>query len=601
MLPPDPSGQIIALDLETTGLEWWKDNAFLMALSYPDGSDHYLDLRDPNQVQWAKDHVHRAAALVNHNIKFDLHFLLKMGIRFPATLHDTMVYAALIFEHHNDYGLDYLGKRYVDVGKDDSIYQRLSDLFGGNPDKKTQMPNLHRAPLSLVGPYAMQDTRTALKLWDWQMGELERQGLGRVREMEMRLLPVLLKMEHGGVRVDVPAAEAAIPEITKFVDGKQRELDDLLGRQVNVNSPKQMATVFNPRQLPTGWWQLEDGTLTAATDSGKAAKIDANALRLSKHPAAPIILEIKVFKKIRDTFLKGHVLGSQVNGYVHTTYNQTRTDTDGDLYGTGSGRMSSSNPNLQQVSKRNKRACEVVRKLFLPDPGAKWFSVDFAQIDFRVMAHYLALTNRQILDTYEKDPMTDFHQMVANFTGLPRNPTPESRASAKTINLGLSFGMGQGRLAEEMGLPFVVEPQPDGRVFKKAGAEALAIFDQYHQNLPGLKDLLKQASNVAKERGYIRTILGRRCRFPGGEGTHKAGALIFQGGAAELMKMKMIELDEAQGPSRMMLNVHDASDFSVPDESEAPRLQEIFNRNTIGLRVPICSEWKIGDNWLEAT
>lgn len=239
MLPPDPSGMTISLDLETTGLFWTKDTAFAMALCYPDGSTYCLDLRDEAQMRWAQDHIHRAAALVNHNIKFDLHFLIKHGIRFPDTIHDTMVYAGLIFEHHEDYGLDYLGNRYLGVGKTENLCQQLADLFGGRPDKK-QMANLHRAPWALVSPYAEQDARLAYQLWEWQMGELQRQDLERVRSLEMRLLPVLLRMEHGGVRVDVDAAERAIPEITEHVQAQQLRLNDLAGWTVNVNSPPQL-------------------------------------------------------------------------------------------------------------------------------------------------------------------------------------------------------------------------------------------------------------------------------------------------------------------------------------------------------------------------
>lgn len=613
-LPPSPEGQVIALDLETTGLDWRHDHAFAMALSYPGRRDYCLDLRDPNQLQWAKDHVWRARALVNHNIKFDLHFLMKMGIRFPRELHDTMIYAALIFEHHGDYSLEYLGQRYVGVGKDDTVYQKLADLFGGEATRKGQMPRLHQAPRDIWAPYAMQDTRTTYTLWEWQMPELERQGLGRVRDLEMRLLPVLLRMEHRGVRVDIAGAEAAIPEITTHVDAQQDKLRHLIGWDLNVNSPKQMAKLFEPKLQENGWYLLNEGSLVQPTDSGKSAKLDANMLRLSPHPAAATILDIKVMKKIRDTFLKGHVLASHVNGLVHTTYNQTRTETDdGDLFGTGSGRLSSSNPNLQQTSKRNKAACRIVRRLFLPDEGTSWISGDFSQIDFRVMAHYLndpmlnaAYWGPEILSECSdgkmraiSGPKTDYHQKIAVMNNLPRDPTPASRACAKTINLGLAFGMGQGRLAEEMGMPFIAEKQSDGRVFKKAGPEAMRMFDHYHQGLPGLKGLLKSMTDVAKNRGYIRTLLGRRCRFPGGDGAYKAGPYCFQGGAAELMKLKLVEIDEMVAPGRLMLTVHDSVEISG-DPGDIARLKEVYQRNSLGLRVPIESEWSSGPSWYDA-
>lgn len=607
--PPDPAlFPFIVLDLETTGLEWLKDDAFAMALTYPGGGSYALDLREAGPLQWARDFIPRAKMLVNHNIKFDLHFLRKAGIGFPKRVIDTMVDAALIYEHHTHYTLDYLTQRYVKIHKDTSIYEKLAALFGGKADHK-QMGNLHRAPREVWEPYALRDTESTLALHEWQMPELERQGLLRVHDMECELLPILFEMEHGGVRVDLEGAERAVPLMAAVAREAQARLDAVLGRSVNINSPKQLQGVFQPRQLDNGWFELIDGTLAEPTDSGKAASIDADCLKRMKHPAGPLILEIRNALKIKGTFLEGHILGSAVNGRVHTTFNQTRTDNDdgGGTEGTGSGRLSSCRPNLQQISKRNKKACELVRALFLPDEGMKWFSIDLAQIDFRVMAHYLQ--NHDILARYADNPLTDFHQAVADMTGLPRNPSPTSRASAKTINLGLSFGMGQGRLAEEMGLPFIAEKQPDGRVFKTAGPEALEIFNTYHRNLPGLGGkygLLKRASDTAKSRGYIMTLMGRRCRFPGGLMSHKAGALIFQGGAADLMKKKIVEMDAVSPDlgSRMMVTVHDALDFSIPEdgaETIAKAYQEVYNSNTLGLRVPICSDYKVGNNWWEAS
>jgi DNA polymerase-1 len=212
---------------------------------------------------------------------------------------------------------------------------------------------------------------------------------------------------------------------------------------------------------------------------------------------------------------------------------------------------------------------------------------------------------------YRENPDADFHQMVSDMTGLPRSPTVGIKGNAKQINLGLVFGMGEGKLAQEMGLPYTTETDKSGREWTRAGDEAKEVFRKYHEAVPGVKDLLSLASTRAKSRGHVRTILGRRIRFPGGQYTHKAGGLIFQGSAADALKVKLVEVHEAlRGTeARLILNVHDEFDVSAPVGSRdtiGTQVQRVIRHfdgegTPIKFDVPIMSDLGIGPNWWEAS
>lgn len=597
----------VAIDLETTGLKFWEDRIIALAISTPDGRDWCLDMRDTAEVAWARENLPKAKLLVNHNIKFDLHFLRAAGIDLSQVpVADTMVFAALLDEHLMKYDLDSLGNKYLGIGKDNTIYERLADIFGGQPTKHAQAKNLWKAPWGLLIKYAMQDTRTVLRLYEHQVGRLEAEELGRVADLEMRLLPVLLDMEHRGVRVDLERANNAAKQISEQAVLKQEKLNRLAGFPVNPNPSHSIKKLFEPKWIDQGgYWELNDGTRCSTTDAGQAS-IDAECLRRMKHPAAKMILDLRTMLKTRDTFLNGHILGHHHNGVIHANFNQTRSDND---LGTSTGRLSCNAPALQQIHKRNKEIASVVRAIFIPDGGQDWGCRDWSQMDFRVFAHYAA--NPRILRMYADDPELDFHQMVADLTGLPRSMTPGIKGNAKQINLGLVFGMGEGKLAQEMGLPFT-EEEHNGKTFLRAGEEALEVFRQYHENVPGVKSLLSKASSVAKSRGYVKTVLGRRIRFPNGLFTHKAGGLIFQGSAADALKQKIVEAHEIlKGTEgRLLINVHDELDTSMPKGREGERIAEAMResyecfdgvRCPVKFDVPIRSSYGSGPNWWEAS
>jgi DNA polymerase-1 len=262
-------------------------------------------------------------------------------------------------------------------------------------------------------------------------------------------------------------------------------------------------------------------------------------------------------------------------------------------------------PALQQIPARDVEMAEIVRSAFIAEKRQKWLCADWKQFEFRWFAHYV--NDPQLNKAYYDDPETDFHQIVANLTGLPRKPRFAGDPNAKQINLGLVFGMGEGTMAMEMGLPY--EMGDSG--YAIAGPEAKKIFAQYHAAIPGVRSLLQKASGVARSRGHVMTAMERHLHFPGKKFVHKAGGLVFQGTSADCAKLKMIELyhnGHKQGDYRLLLSVHDEFDFSI-DPRNTTKIAEIKKRLEtfdgvecpIECRIPILSDVSIASNWYEAS
>lgn len=597
----------LAIDTETTGLKWWEDRLFGISIAVPQFSGYWDVRTNPAVIDWLNDLIreNRVGIWTNHNIKFDYHFLREAGVVLPPDRIDcTMVRAALINEHEPTYALDFLARKYCGQKKEDEIYGELAKLFGGRATRNAQMPNLHRAPESLVAKYAIQDAVVALALDAWQETEIDRQNLHRVHQLERELMPVIIEMEEGGVRVDVEQAEVAVRGLTKSIDDSQRHLNILAGFEVNPNPSGSIAQLFQPKLGDDNEWYLNDGTKANKTDGGKAS-IDADCLRRMKHPAARMILDLRKMLKTRDTFLKGHILGHQHDGVIHCNYNQTKNDAEA---GTGTGRLSITNPALQQIPSRDVAIKSLVRPIFKADYGAEWLGLDWSQFEFRVANHYGQVP--AILKAYEENPDLDFHQLVSDMTGIPRNAQYAGGPSSKAINLGLAFNMGSGRLAQECGLPYTEEEGPNGNVYLKAGPEAMELFEKYHTANPGMRNNAIKASGIAKQRGYVHSIMDRHIRFPGGQFVHKASGLIYQATSADCMKVKLIELHrhlKERECGRLLLTVHDEVGISLDKDrrAEAEEIAKIYTTFDgvscpIKLRVPITCDWGIGEDWFAA-
>jgi len=607
-----PDYPLVSVDVETTGLSWKKDRLFGVAVAAHDPdtkewASGYWDVRtNSNIVPWLIKLLPQCRRVMGHNLKFDALFARCKGIEFPADrMECTMVRAALINEHEPSFSLDALARKYVGQGKVD-IYGDLAKLFGGEPTRKAQMGNLHRAPERLARKYAIEDPQLAIKLWLWQEKQIAEQELERVWAVERALTPVLVDLEWGGVRVDLDRTHRELALTKDRIQRAQSALNAMVGQEFNANSPPQMRKLFNVKKGEDDRWWADNGVLLDDTPGGEGSfsKIKLKLMADRGDKRAQAVIDVRTLVKA-SSFLKDHILGHEVNGYVHPNYNQTRGDNE---LGTGTGRFSVNDPALQQIPKRDKEIALITRACFVPDEGQDWCCADWEQFEFRWFAHYV--NDPALIAKYRDDPATDFHAMVAAITGLPRDAKyAGNTANAKQINLGLVFGMGEGKLAEEMDLEFSIRHDRSGREWLVAGPEAKAKFEQYHSAIPGIRQLLDQAASIARGRGYVKTMLGRRIRFPSPAHAYKAGGLVFQGTSADCMKQKMIELHATHKKQgfRMLLSVHDEIDFSVPrGKKHVPRaikyiLEDFGPHAAISCRVPILSDVRIADHWAGAS
>lgn len=600
---PNLDGRIIAYDTETTGLSP-ADKAFGFSVAF-DGWSGYFDIRrTPEAVRWISDA--RPERIICHNASFDYRMSARAGIHMDLDLlDDTVTRACLIDEHLQSYSLDDLAAKYLKKRKQDEIYPQLAALFGGRPTRNVQMPNIAKAPPEIVGPYAIRDAELTLELWKWQEDEIRRQGIQEIISFERRLMPTLVRTEMRGIRVDVPRAEAAQSQLTIEIDKQQHELDQLAGSKFNVNSTPQVRKMFNPK-VKDGVWVADNGTFLEPTESGQPS-INSLALReMGGDRRAELILSIRSLIKTRDTFLGGHVIESAHNGRVYPTINQNKGE-DG---GTGTGRLSYTGPAMQQIPSRNKKVAAIVKPSFLPDEDQDWASLDANSYEIRTFAHLINDPN--VIQKYADDPLVDFHQMVADLTGLPRNASYSGQANAKQLNLSAVFNSGNGALADKMGMPWSWETfeTKSGEIvrYKKAGPEAMAVINNYHQNLPGVKRLADRAKEVATQRGYVKTKYGRRLRFPNPRFSYKASGLLIQSTSADLSKgMWMIAEDYLNKiGGRLIISVHDSFELSVPKgldvEVIQQDLQQLWREANPWFRVPLVLDLNgSGPNYWEAS
>jgi len=611
-LPNIRNAKILALDGETTGLKWFRDELFGVALSTPE-DDYYWDIRKhPKVLDWLRDELPTVKKIVNHNIKFDKHMLENENIILdPSKIYCTMMQGALINEHLHSYALDAMARKYLGEGKLTEIYGELASLFGGLATKNAQMPNLHMAPDSLVSPYAKMDTRRALQLYQWQQDEIEKQDLTEVLALERRLFPHIYNMERRGIRVDVDMAEKQLKAVDRKVIAMRKELDLLAGFPVNPNPSGSIHKLFAPKKNPNGDWVSSCGVLLRQTDAGKAS-LDADALKRLKHPAAKPLLFCRKLMKMRDTFISGHILGHQHNGRVHPNINQTKSEAfgGGDL-GTSTGRLSYNEPALQQIPARDKEMAAIARPIFQPDRGQDWSYGDLDQHEYRIFAHYV--NNPVIVNAYQENPNLDFHQRVADLTGLPRSAPHAGGASAKQLNLGMVFTMGAGHMADMVGLPWTWDEFKDekGKTirFQRAGEEALQMVEDYHEAVPGIRELAKKIKSRAKRYHYLRTLKGRRIRFPGGFAARKGPGMLYQGSSGDLNKENICRISEyleAEAPeNRLLLNIHDEYSLSMARDGHAAKHLKECKRliqDRPEIRIPIRIDFSNPSaNWWDAT
>lgn len=539
-----------------------------------------------NLRRWLKDFVSVPTnTLVMFNALYDLGWLYREGIEVRCKIADPGSAVALLDENRMSYSLDSCAKTYLKAEKVD--LRSLSGALGiSNIWEK-----IKRVHPSLIATYAGRDARLTYDLWKYAREQLDAQGLIPIFNLEMELIPVLLKMRLRGMRVNVDRALQEEARLKAEEAACVGEIKRITGLTVDLWSAGSVEGAL-----------LEAGITPPRTSQG-AASIKAGWLESLDHDVPRLILKGRRASKLHGTFIHNYFLGHQVNGRIHANFSPLRSDEGGAV----TGRFTCSDPNLQNLSARIEESAKTIRGLCEPEEGELWASSDWSSQEPRLTVHFAAKLHEvkpnkcrgvtAIVEEYHRNPRLDYHQWVANITGL-------SRKKAKDINLGLAYGMGEAKLCAAIGVPTIFDEKRGREV---AGPEGRAMLDQYYAKLPFLPDLQRFTTDTAEDRGFIRTLLGRKRRFlRKGEQpqkydrrafAYKALNALIQGSAADQMKKAMIECDK-EGLT-MLVTLHDELDFSVKDEREAQRAAQIMNE-CVPLAVPMVTDIAIGKNWGEA-
>lgn len=613
------------------------------SFSIEDGPSHYVPMR--HQGGDNVESPEAAIAYLNHQLKgftgeivgahigYDMDFLLEAGVEFPQVkkFRDVQVAEALIDELLPGYSLEAISQRWLGVGKSEALLREAAACYHIDPKKE-----MWKLPARYVGEYATADAALPLRILRRQERELDSQELWNVYNLESELLPVLIRMRRRGIRIDRQRLE----EVEKWSVAQERlalkEVEQLTGFRIPLNS------VWTTDSLVPALVHI--GVKIPLTPKTKKPSIDKDFLAGIDHPVARALQRARQVNKVRTTFVSS-IQEHMVNGRVHCSYNQMRgsSDADGDedSQGAAYGRLSSVDPNLQQQPARHPEIGPMWRSIYIPDEGGEFCSADYSQQEPKMLVHYavrskLGLVRVRTSDgwlqvdadaaaltaanMYRNDPSTDNHQMMGDMI-MGRKATKQERGWAKEIYLGLSYGMGGAKLCRKLGLPtmmavrdpvskaIVEAASPTGRqiagaggkIFEAAGIEGQRLLDMFDAKVPFVRALGKLCERAASKNGYIRTIEGRKCRFPKDtvgnyDWCHKALNRLIQGSSADQTKRAMVEIDRAG--IALQLQVHDEIDLTIYDRGEGERMRQIM-LDCVKLEVPSKVDLEIGPSWGE--
>ena len=591
-----------AYDTETTGLRYPLDKAFACSIATPDGGAWYYDFRrQPEALLWLNDTLRLLPShsrIVCHNAAFDASMSAVAGVTLPLeALDDTVIRACLINEHEasqfpwnrrrkpGSYKLDYLCRKYLKRGKKEIDIDNIADL-----------------PYEEAKEYAVEDAILTLLLWQWQQEQIDKQGLNRIADFERSVMPKIIRSQMRGIRVDLNYAEQAMVKMTPHIKSLQSKLNDQAGWAFNVNSGPQVIKLFEPEQRDGSWYvgRMKIGT----TEKGNPSFGKEYLMQLSEvDPRARLITDIRSALKTRDTFLAKHVLEHAVDGRVYPTINQTA----GERGGTRTGRLSYVDPAMQQIPSRDKKTAAIVKPCFLPDEGHVWLDYDLNSFEVRIFAALAGMYNDYLIKVYQDNPRLDFHQWVADLTGLIRNAEYGGQPNAKQLNLSMIFSQGAGATAAKMGMSTedaeFTDEYGDTIKYQRAGSDAYRIIDQYHSQVRGVRELADRARQISEQRGYIRTKFGRHIRFPRRYKSYKASGLLIQATSADINKENWRLLsDVLDGRGRIILNTHDSYSLSV-DPHHLPQVEEdvvgAVEREFLGIPL-LLDRNGVGLNWWSA-
>lgn len=570
-----------AFDTETDGIDPLTAGLVGMSFAVKENEAWYVPV-PADKEEATKVVAHFSPALQNRksqkigqNIKFDIIVLRKYGVRVTGPLFDTMI-AHYLLNPELRHGMDYLAETYLKYKP-----VPISQLIG--PKGKNQLC-MRDVPLAQIAEYAAEDADVTLKLKNFFAPELKKAGIESLFfDIEMPLIYVLVEMEVTGVKLDTVALKQSSEELTAALNNLEKEIYELAGVKFNINSSKQVGEVLFEHL------KIEEKAKKTKTGSYSTSEDILEKMR-SKHPVVGKLLEYRGLKKLLSTYIDA--LPELINpetGKVHTSFNQTVTAT---------GRLSSTNPNLQNIPIRDELGREI-RKAFIPDnEDCTFFSADYSQIELRIMAHLSQ--DEHMIEAFRSG--ADIHSATAaKIYGIPvEEVTGDMRRKAKTANFGIIYGISIFGLAERLNIP---------------RAESKELIEGYFKSYPGIRDYMDESIRIAKEKGYVETIFKRKRYLPDinshnaivrGYAERNAINAPIQGSAADIIKVAMVRIynrfEEEGLKSKMILQVHDELNFNVcQDEQEKVRqivLEEM--ENAIQLQVPLIADCGEGKNWLEA-
>jgi DNA polymerase I-like protein with 3'-5' exonuclease and polymerase domains len=604
VFPDLSSAEAIAIDLETcdpgmktSGPGWPTRNGYIVGFAVAvDGWKGYFPIRhggggnlDENRVRkFVQDALDLPCDKIFFNAAYDVGWLKAEGFLIKGKIIDAMIAAALIDENRFSYSLNALGFDYLQETKSEQGLRAAAKEFGVDPKGE-----LYKLPAMYVGEYAEQDAALTLKLWQYFKIELIKQELTNIFDLESALCPHLINMTFEGVRFDVNRAQKTMADFKKREREALAQIKRQSGVSVDIWASASIAKAFD--KLGIAYGKTEKG----------APSFTKGFLASHPHPLAKAIVDAREYNKASGTFVESLLDYAKYDGRIHGHINQLRSDEGG----TVSGRLSMANPNLQQIPARHPEIGPAIRSLFLPEEGETWASLDFSQQEPRLAVHYAKLLELKGADkaaeAYITNPETDFHQTVADMAGIDRK-------QAKTIGLGLLYGMGKGKMAVELDL---------------STEEAGELIGKFHELVPFMKGLVtavQQRVDNPASNGSIRTLLGRRCRFnlwePTEFGLHKPlpreqAVLeygprlrraytykglnrLIQGSAADQTKRAMLAC--IQAGELPLLQVHDELCLSVLSPDEANIFAQAM-MDCVKLEVPSKVDIETGPSWGEAS
>ena len=593
--------QVVAIDLETCDTElktmgpgWSRKIGKVIGIAISSGDfTAYYPIAHDGGGNMDKDVVLKyiksvcedeSIQKVFHNAQYDIGWLSVLNIEVKGYIHDTMIASALLNENRYSYTLNSMVHEYLGEYKDEKVLKAKAEELGIDP--KSEM---YKLPAEFVGEYAEADAFLTFRLHEKMMLEIKNDALETVYDMECRLIRVIFNMTKRGVRVNMERAFALKRKLLVKEKNYLKRIKDITGSDVQVWAARSVAKAF------------DDINLEYPRTTLGAPSFTQTFLETHSHELPRMITKARVLNKLQGTFIDG-IKRHIHNDRLHAHINQIR----GDSGGTVTGRFSMYAPNLQQMPIRSEFGSEL-RKIFIPEQGEYWLSADYSQQEPRILTHFAILNKNKGAEDVQEAFIKglDFHRQTADMAGIPRR-------LAKTIGLGVMYGMGYKKLAVDLDISPV---------------EAKEMLKEFRTKVPFMQGMLEDVMNRANKVGTIRTYLGRKCRFDlyepswydpgvfhkalplkqaqaeyGGQikraGTYKALNRLIQGTAADQTKKAMVDVYENLGIIPL-IQVHDELNCSVKSDKQAKDIKDIME-NSMKLEVPSKVDFKTKDNWGDA-